>query len=48
MDWQMAYNLKNLVEEYYIESIPFIEICEKGEGGIEEIVLEEEHFRKQK
>lgn len=48
MDWQIAYNLKKLIEEYYIESIPFTEICEKGEGGIEEIVLEEEHFRKQK
>ena len=31
MDWQMAYNLKKLVEEYYIERIPFIEICEKDE-----------------
>ena len=44
----MAYNLKKLVEEYYIESIPFIEICEKDEGGIQEVVLEEENFRKQK
>lgn len=36
MDWQMVYNLKKLVEEYCIENIPFIEICEKGEGGIEQ------------